>query len=64
MSPVDPCAYDRVVVAFSGGKLTGRAIDTISAAPSASRASATSGLLIRFEVITGIETSGRSRAVR
>ena len=38
----------------------GRAIDTMSAAPVASSPSATSGVLIRFEVITGIPTSGRS----
>ena len=42
----------------------GRAIDTMSAMPSARRLSATSGVLIRFEVMTGIVTSGRKRAVR
>ena len=42
----------------------GRAIDTMSATPWANSPSATSGLLIRFEVMTGIVTSGRRRAVR
>ena len=41
----------------------GRAMETKSASPSASTASATSGILIRFEVITGTETSPRTRLV-
>jgi hypothetical protein len=41
----------------SGSARKGRAIDTMSAQPSASTASATSGVLMRFEVISGIVTS-------
>ena len=39
-------------------------METMSAIPSANNPSATSGVLIRFEVITGIDTSPRSRPVR
>ena len=47
----------------SGSARNGRAIDTMSAVPSASSRSATSGVLIRFDVMTGIDTSPRSRRV-
>ena len=41
----------------SGSARKGRAIDTMSAQPSARTASATAGVLIRFEVTMGIATS-------
>ena len=41
----------------SASARNGRAIDTMSAQPSANTPSATSGELIRFEVMTGIDTS-------
>ncbi len=47
----------------SGSASSGRAIDTRSALPSATTCSARSGIVIRFEVTTGIESSGRSCAV-
>jgi hypothetical protein len=40
----------------SGSASSGRAIDTMSASPRASTSSATCGMLIRFEVITGTGT--------
>ena len=45
----------------SGSANIGRAIDTKSQAPSASRLSATSGALIRFDATIGTDTAFRSR---
>ena len=42
----------------SGSARKGRAIDTMSAQPSASTCSATSGTLMRLDVMTGMPTSG------
>jgi len=47
----------------SGSARNGRAIDTMSASPSASTRSATSGVLIRLVVTSGMPTSPRSLAV-
>ncbi|MNP11766.1 hypothetical protein D3C76_1039690 [compost metagenome] len=47
----------------SGSARNGRAIETISASPSARICSATSGVLIRLVVISGIFTEPRSFAV-
>ena len=41
----------------------GRAMETRSASPAASTDSATSGMLMRLEVITGMDTSWRTRWV-
>ena len=41
----------------SGSAKKGRAMDTISAAPSARTSSATSGMLMRLVVINGMDTS-------
>ena len=41
----------------------GRAMETISASPRAITASATSGVLIRLDVMTGIGISARNRAL-
>ncbi len=47
----------------SGSARNGRAIDTRSQLPSAISCSASSGVLIRFEAITGTPTDSRRRAV-
>ena len=47
----------------SGSARKGRAMDTISASPRAKTSSATSGVLMRLEVITGTESSLRKCAV-
>ena len=47
----------------SGSASSGRAIETRSASPAARIASASSGVLIRFEAQTGTDTSALSRAV-
>ncbi|MCY1451162.1 hypothetical protein D9M71_680170 [compost metagenome] len=47
----------------SGSARNGRAIETMSASPSASTASATSGVLMRLVVISGMFTTPRSLAV-
>ena len=46
-----------------GSARNGRASETMSAQPSAKRASATSGVLIRLLVTNGIDTSSISRLV-
>ena len=47
----------------SGSARNGRAMDTISASPRAKTVSATSGVLIRLEVMTGIDNSARTLAL-
>ena len=47
----------------SGSARKGRAIDTMSASPEARTLSATSGMLIRLDVTSGMLTSPLSRAV-
>ena len=47
----------------SGSASIGRAIETMSAAPSASNCSATSGVLMRLVVTSGTETSPMRRSV-
>ena len=47
----------RALLANSGSASIGRAIDTRSASPRARMASATSGVLMRFEAMTGIRTA-------
>src|SRR5436190_12910591 len=59
----------RALLANSGSASIGRAIDTRSASPRARIASATSGVLMRFEAMTGMRTvfardGGGAEAVR
>ena len=55
----------RALLANSASASIGRAIDTRSASPFARIASATSGVLMRFEAMTGIFTASfRSRAAK
>ena len=51
----------RALLANSGSASIGRAIDTRSASPAARIASATSGVLMRFDAMTGILTASLSR---
>jgi hypothetical protein len=51
---IDLARPSRALATNSGSARNGRAMDTISAQPSASTCSATSGVLIRFEVISGM----------
>ena len=53
----------RALAGHCGSASSGRASETMSAWPSASTRSATSGMLIRLTAITGTPTCGRSLAV-
>ena len=55
--------FSRAFVTQSGSASSGRAIETISASPDARMRSATSGMLMRFVVISGIFTAPLSRRV-
>ena len=54
---------ERALATKSGSARNGRASETMSAQPSASTSSATCGVLIRFEVISGTRTSPIIRRV-
>jgi hypothetical protein len=58
-----PARPSRAFATKSASARKGRAIETMSAQPSASTASATSGVLMRLEVMSGIETSPIMRFV-
>ncbi|GEM_PF-6220999 len=58
ISSARPCA---ALTTHSGSARNGRAIETRSASPRARTPSATSGMLIRLEAMTGTDSSARTR---